>query len=318
MAWFRRTARDTAASVAPIVPAADPAPITADQPVHSGLSLVPERLPLPTRALPRCVSLACLSGKGGVGKTTTAINLAASIAELGMSVLAVDCDPQSNLTSGLSVDPYGVHPTVGDVLQGRCGAADAVMPTQWDGLWLMPASPDLSAVEQALMTSLGREHLLRDALERDGIADRFDVVVFDTPPNFGFHTINVLGATRFVLVPLQMSGFALRGLKELLRVTHLATERLNPELQVLGVLPTFVNLRTRLSRDMLPAICELTGLRVFDVHVPYTVKLQESGLVGAPVTAMAPSAPAAEAYRRLAAEVLATADEVRLHAPAHA
>ena len=325
MAWFRRT--PTAVPASPVaagpvaagpVAAAPVAAVAADQPVHSGLRLVPDRLPLPDRVLPQCVSLACLSGKGGVGKTTTAISLAAAIAELGMSVLAVDCDPQSNLTSGLSVDPYAVQPTVGDVLQGRCGAADAVMPTQWDGLWLMPASPDLSAVEQALMSSLGRERLLHDALQRDGIADHFDVVIFDTPPNFGFHTVNVLGATRFVLVPLQMSGFALRGLKELLRVTHLATERLNPELQVLGVVPTFVNLRTRMSRDMLPAICELSGLRVVEVHVPYTVKLQESGVVGAPVTALAPASPAAEAYRRLAAEVLAAAEEVRLQTRAQA
>jgi len=293
MAWFRRVAR----------------PGDTDQVVHTIDGGADGDVDFETRrVLPECVSLACLSGKGGVGKTTTAINLGASLAELGLTVLAVDCDPQSNLTSGLAVDAYRVNPTVGDVLQGRCSVMDAVVETRWENLWLLPASPDLSAVEQGLAVSLGREQILRDAMQRDRVHDRFDVVIYDTPPNFGFHTVNVLAATRWVLVPLQMSGFALRGLKELLRVTNLAAERLNPQLEVLGVVPTFVNLRTRLSRDMLPALCDISGVSVFPVHVPYTVRLQESSLVGVPINDLAPTGPAAEAYRRLATEVLAAVD----------
>jgi len=173
-------------------------------------------------------------------------------------------------------------------------------------------------VENELPSQLNSELLLREAVTRNGTHSAYDFILYDTPPNFGFHTVNVLAATRWVLVPLQMSGFALRGLKELLRVTNLAAERLNPQLEVLGVVPTFVNLRTRLSRDMLPALCDISGVSVLPVHVPYTVRLQESSLVGVPINDLAPTGPAAEAYRRLATEVLAAVDAATADARAQA
>lgn len=252
------------------------------------------------------ISIACISGKGGVGKTTTVINLAAALAEQGSRVLVVDCDPQSNLTSGLGFNPYTLPATLRDVLAGRIQLnGEVILPTRWDNLSLVPANPDLSAVEAELPTQLNREVLLRDALSRNGTQAAYDFILYDTPPNFGFHTINALAAIQWVLIPVQMSGYAIKGLKEVLRTVHAARQRLNPELRILGIVPTFVNLRTNFSRDMLDGLREIPNLRVFDSIIKLTVKLQETSLAGVPVTAYASSSEAAQAYRSLAAEVLA-------------
>jgi chromosome partitioning protein len=252
------------------------------------------------------ISIACISGKGGVGKTTTVINLAAALAEQGRRVLVVDCDPQSNLTSGLGFNPYTLPVTLRDVLAGRNALnGEVILPTRWDNLSLVPANPDLSAVEAELPTQLNREVLLRDALSRNGAQSEYDFILYDTPPNFGFHTINALAAIQWVLIPVQMSGYAIKGLKEVLRTVHAARQRLNPELRILGIVPTFVNLRTNFSRDMLDGLREIPNLRVFDSIIKLTVKLQETSLAGVPVTAYASSSEAAQAYRSLAQEVLA-------------
>jgi chromosome partitioning protein len=250
------------------------------------------------------VGIACVSGKGGVGKTTTAINLAAALAESGRRVLAVDCDPQSNLTSGLGLDPYRLPASLGDVLSGRVTASQAIVATEWENLLVLPASPDLTAVEAELPSGLHRETLLREALGRDGTRTAYDFIFYDTPPNFGFHTVTALAATDYVIIPLQMSGFAVRGLKEVLRTVHLARSRLNPELQVLGLVPTFVDIRTNFSRQLLDGLADLAGLRVFQTVIAPTVKLQETSLAGVPIVAYAPASKAAAAYRELAEEVL--------------
>jgi chromosome partitioning protein len=264
-------------------------------------------LPQPTgRAALR---LACVSGKGGVGKTTTAISLAAAFGELGLTALAIDCDPQSNMTSGLGVEPDELTASVSDVMSGRLGAFEAILPTEWRGVWLLPATPELTAVEARLPSALGRELALREALRAAGVANRFDVILFDSPPNFGIHTVNVLAATQYIIVPLQMSGFAVKGLKEVLRVIAAARRDLNPELELLGLVPTFVNLRTRMSRDMLAAICEVSGIRVFDARIPETVKVQESSLLGVPITEHARSSRAADGYRSLASDILEALNE---------
>jgi len=245
--------------------------------------------------------VAVIAGKGGVGKTTTVINLGAGLAALGRRVLLVDCDPQGNLTSGLGLDPYARRRTIADVIVGRCAAVDAILETESPRLHLIPAHPDLSAVESELPARVNAELRLRNAL-REGLDARYDIVLFDTPPNFGFHTISALGAARSALVPLQMSAFALRGLKEVIRVIAAARRHLNPELELLGVVPTFVN-NTRFSRDMLEALSDVSQVRVFHSEIGLTVKLQESALQGVPVLVSAPSSNAARAYAALAAEM---------------
>ena len=251
------------------------------------------------------VSIACVSGKGGVGKTTTCASLAAVLAERGRRVLAVDMDPQSNLTSGLGFNPYTLDRTVAALLvDGARELRDTVLETRWPGLGLLPASPDLSGVEAELPTVIDRELLLRDALNRDGVQAAYDFILYDSPPNFGYHTVSVLAATDYVLIPVQMSGFALKGLKETLRTIHTARQQLNPRLKILGMLATFVAPRTRFSRDLLEGLRTMPNMRLFDTVLKVTVRLQENALAGEPITAYAPSSDAAGAYRALADEVL--------------
>ena len=251
-------------------------------------------------------SIACISGKGGVGKTTTCTSLAGAFAEKGRRVLCVDMDPQSNLTTGLGLNPYTLERTVASLLTDPAlSVSDVVLPTQWDNISVVPASPDLSAVEGELPSTLDRELQLRDALRRSGGLDGYDVVLFDTPPSLGFHTVSVIAATDYILIPVQMSGYALKGLKEVLRTVHAARQNLNPELRVLGLVPTFVNGRTKFSRDLLDGLRQIPSLRVFYTTVSTTVKLQETALAGAPITAYAKSSQAAAAYRGLADEILA-------------
>jgi len=250
------------------------------------------------------VTIAAISGKGGTGKTTTVINLSCGLAELGKSVLAVDMDPQANLTSGVGFDPYRLEETVFHALTGESYNGPVILKTEY-GIELIPANPDLSAVEASMPSAIGRELRLREVLQGvNSGAQKYDYVVIDTPPNFGFHTLNALGATDYVLVPVQMSGFAIKGLKEVLRTVAAARQRLNSDVRVLGILPTFVSPRTNFSRDMLEALRELSNLHVFRAEVRQTVKLAETSLAGVPITKYASGSAASAAYRDLAAEIV--------------
>lgn len=251
------------------------------------------------------VTIAAISGKGGTGKSTTVINLSCALAELGKSVLAIDMDPQANLTSGIGFDPYRLDTTVFQVLTGESQNGAAVLKTNY-GVDLLPSSPDLSTVESSLQSGIGRELLLRGVIDRltEG-GTRYDYVLVDTPPNFGFHTLNALAAADYILVPVQMSGFAIKGLKEVLRTLAAARQRLNSDVRVLGILPTFVSPRTNFSRDMLEALRDLPNLPVFNAVVKHTVKLAETSLEGVPILKYASRSEASQAYRALAVEVVA-------------
>jgi chromosome partitioning protein len=250
------------------------------------------------------VKIAAISGKGGTGKTTTVINLAVALADHGKAVLAVDMDPQANLTSGIGYDPYQLEDTVFHALTGQSPNGTAILNNEF-GIDLLPANPDLSAVEGSLQSGIGREMLLKQVLERVDASGRYDYVLIDTPPNFGFHTLNALAAADFILVPVQMSGFAIKGLKEVLRTLAAARQRLNSDVRVLGILPTFVSPRTNFSRDMLEALHALPNLPVFAATVKQTVKLAETSLEGVPILRYAGKSDAAQAYRDLAVEVMA-------------
>lgn len=245
--------------------------------------------------------IAIVAGKGGVGKTTSVINIAASLAGTGRRCLVVDCDPQSNLTSGLGIDPYAPRNTIGDVIAGQCGAQEAIVETATPGLHLIPAHPDLTSAENRLPNRIGGVLRLRDAINEipEGA---YDAVLLDTPPNFQFHTISALAVARYVLVPLQMSAFALRGLQEVLRALDAAREGLNPDIELLGVAPTFVS-NTNISRT-LHAMAKTSKVRVFWTEVPMTVRLQESALAGLPVSASAPGSAAAHSYAALTREIV--------------
>lgn len=249
-------------------------------------------------------SIACISGKGGVGKTTTVASLAGALAQAGEKTLCIDMDPQSNLTSGLKVDPYRLERSIGTLLtEPDLEPKDIIVSTEWDNLDLLPATPDLAAVEADLPSSLHKEVALRDALRRGVGLDDYDVMLVDTPPNFGFHTINAMATVEFIVVPVQMSGFAIKGLMELLRTVHAARQQLNPDLSILGLLATFVNIRTTFSREILAGLREIPNLRVFDTTIAVTVKLQETALAGVPITYYSPSSPAAASYAHLAQEI---------------
>ena len=251
------------------------------------------------------VTIAAVSGKGGTGKTTTIVNLAAALAERGHSVLAVDMDPQANLTSGLGYNPDKLQETIFQALTGESPNGSSMLQSEY-GVHVLPSNPGLSALEKSLPSSIGQEFLLRDLLGRlTAGGTRYEFVLIDTPPNFGFHTLSALAAADYVLIPVQMSGFAIKGLKEVLRTLKATRAELNTRIRVLGILPTFVNPRTNFSRDALSALRDYPNLTVFESFVRQTVKLAETSLYGIPVTRYASKSDVAKAYRSLADEVVA-------------
>ena len=242
--------------------------------------------------------------KGGVGKTTSTINLGAALAEAGRTVLLVDFDPQGALSVGLGVNPLQLDQTIYNLLmEPDITVQDVMLKTDIAGLDLLPSNIDLSAAEVQLVNEVAREQTLRRVL--GPVLDDYDVVLIDCQPSLGLLTVNALTAAHGVIIPLECEFFALRGVALLIQTIEKVRERLNPALELEGILATMYDARTLHGREVLGRVVEAFGEKVFHTVINRTIRFPETTVAGEPITTYASSSHGATAYRELAKEVLA-------------
>ena len=262
--------------------------------------IFPDPKPLKSHGPARIIALC--NQKGGVGKTTSTINLGASLAELGRRVLAVDFDPQGALSAGLGVPTHDV-PTIYDLLLGTVkDTASVIIPTSVAGLDVLPANIDLSAAEVHLINEVARETILARVLSK--VSDQYDVILIDCQPSLGLLTVNALTAAHGVLIPLECEFFALRGVALLVETIDKVRDRLNPAITLDGILATMYDSRTLHSREVLDRVVDAFGDSVLETVIGRTVKFPDASVSGVPITTFAPEHNAAKAYRKLARELI--------------
>jgi len=277
-------------------PIADAAGLTGRPP-----RFVPEPKPRSVHGPAKVIAMC--NQKGGVGKTTSTINLGASLAEYGRRVLLVDLDPQGALSAGLGVPHYELDHTVHNLLiEPRVSVEDVLIKTRVKGLDLVPSNIDLSAAEIQLVNEVGREHSLSRALHP--VLDRYDYVLIDCQPSLGLLTVNGLACADSVIIPTECEYFSLRGLALLTDTVTKVKERLNPKLDIGGILITRYDPRTVNSREVMARVLQQFGDLVFDTVITRTVRFPETSVAGEPITTWAPKSTGAQAYRSLAREVI--------------
>lgn len=246
-------------------------------------------------------TFAIVNQKGGVGKTTTAVNLSAGLASLGHRILLIDLDPQGNATSGVGVRRAGLAMSVYDVLVGGDPMFHVIQPTSVQRLDLAPSDVRLAGAEVELVPAIAREMKLRNAIR--AVREMYDVVLVDCPPSLGLLTVNALAAADGCLIPMQCEYYALEGLSSLTTTIELIQRHLNPDLKVVGVLLTMVDRRTRLSDQVAAEVRRHFGDRVYAAEIPRSIRLAEAPSYGQPVLSYAPESKGALAYLSLAQEV---------------
>lgn len=249
-------------------------------------------------------TIAVANQKGGVAKTTTVVSLGAALAELEQRVLLVDVDPQGSLTFSLGIDPEDLDVTIAEVLLGTKQAEDAIVITD-DGMHLLPAAITLTQAEESLVGRTGREQRLRVALDK--VADDYDWIIIDCPPALSVLTVSALSAAQQVLIPLQAETLSHRGVGQLLDTIHDVRQFINPQLEIIGVLPTMYDGRTKHAQNVLQAIRDTYDLPIVTPPIPKSIRFAEAPAIGRSVLATAKNHKGAQAYREVAAGMLAAA-----------
>ncbi len=259
-----------------------------------------EPAPLKSHGPARIISLC--NQKGGVGKTTTTINLGSSLAGYGRKVLAIDFDPQGALSAGLGVPTHDVTTIYDLLLSNSIDPADAIQKTAVEGLDIIPANIDLSAAEVHLVNEVAREQILARVLRK--VSADYDVILIDCQPSLGILTVNALTASHGVLIPLECEFFALRGVALLIETIDKVRDRLNPAIELDGILATMYDSRTLHSREVMERVVDAFGDRVLETVISRTVKFPDASVAGVPITEFAPEHAAAKAYRQVARELV--------------
>lgn len=249
--------------------------------------------------------VAVANQKGGVGKTTTTVNLGACLAEMGKRVLLMDLDPQGHVSSGLGVEKSTINSCMYDVVINNVPLRDIIIPTAFKNLWLAPSTIDLAGAELELVPAISRETRLREALA--GYRGQYDFLFIDCPPSLGLLTVNALTAADTLLVPIQCEYYALEGLSQLMNTIHLVRTHLNPDLQLEGVLLTMYDSRTNLSSQVEDEVKKYFRDKVYRTIIPRNVRLSEAPSHGLPIIAYDPKSKGAEVYSELAKEVIGVA-----------